>query len=145
MDIDFAKYEADCARTRKENEKLLYGFAEYLEESGLKEKTIAKHCLNVDSFLDCFLLYYDAVDAAAGIDMVNEYLGDFFIRKCMWSTPAQTKQTITSLKKFYTYMAGIGKVTPEKLENLRWEIKTFSDDWIEAVRAYNEPNADDWF
>jgi hypothetical protein len=144
MDIDFAQYEKDCERIRNENEKLLQGFAKHLNKSGIKEKTTRKHCLNIDSFLDYFLLYEEAVSAAKGIDMIGEYLGDFYIRKCMWSSPAQTKLTITSFKKFYAYLSTIGKVTPENLKEMNVRIKAFSADWIEAVRIYNDTD-DEWF
>ena len=45
-----------------------------------------------------------------GVTMLGDFLGDFFIRKCMWSTPATVKTTATSLKKFYKCMAEHGKI-----------------------------------
>ena len=45
-----------------------------------------------------------------GISMLDEYLGNFFIRKCMWSTPANIKTNATSIKKFYKCMLEHGKI-----------------------------------
>ena len=142
-DLGFEKYEKDCKQIREENEKLLEGFVKHLEKSGLKEKTIDQHYQNVDVFLNTFLLYYEANTAAEGIDMIGDYLGDFFIRKCMWSTPARTKQTIASFKKFYAYMETIGKVTTEELQDMHEEIKELSGYWIDSARSYNDPE-EDW-
>lgn len=142
-DLSFEKYEKDCKQIREENQELLRGFAEHLGKSGLKEKTINKHYQNVDVFLDYFLLYYEANTAAEGIDMIGDYLSDFFIRKCMWSSPAQTKQTIASFKKFYAYMETIGKVTTEELQDMHEEIKELSGYWIDSARSYNDPE-EDW-
>ena len=35
---------------------------------------------------------------------IPEFLGDWFIRKAMWSSPAYVKSNATSLKKFYGWM-----------------------------------------
>ncbi len=37
-------------------------------------------------------------------DRINDFLGEFFIRKCMWSTPGTIKRTAASIKKFYKFM-----------------------------------------
>ncbi len=80
----------------------------------------------------------------ASVSAIEDYLGDFFIKKCMWSTPEQTKQNATSFRKFYSYMNSIGKVTDEELEQMQFEIKTFLQNWIEAVRSYNNYDDGDW-
>lgn len=141
--VDYAQYEKDCARIRKENKKLIEGFEKELQKSKISQKTIKNHCGNIECYLDNFLLYYEAISAAEGISEIGEYLGDFFIRKCMWSTPEQTKQTAASFKKFYSYLHSIGMVTDKALDEMRREIKIFLPDWIDAVRAYNDYSDDD--
>ena len=138
---DFEQYEKDCKRIRKENKKLLKGFEKELTEAGLSPKTIKNHCTNIEFFLDNYLMYSEAISAAKGITEIGWYLGDFFIRKCMWSTSAQTKQNASSFKKFYSYMHSIGKISEKELNDMNYEIKTFLPDWIEAVNDYN--NFDD--
>ena len=34
------------------------------------------------------------------VTMLGDFLGDYFIRKCMWSTPSSVKTTAARLKKF---------------------------------------------
>jgi len=141
---DYAQYEKDCKKIRKENKKLLEGFEKELKKSKLTPKTIKKHCTNIECYLDNYLLYYEAISAAKGVSEINGYLGDFFIRKCMWSTPEQTKQNATSFKKFYSYMHSIGEITDKDLDYMKFEIKNFLPEWVEEVRAYNDYDDEIW-
>ncbi len=141
---EFDQYEKDCKHIRKENKKLLADFEKELNKSKKSSKTIKKHVMNIDMYLNNFLLYYDAKSAAKGVTEIGDYLGDFFIRKCMWSSPEQTKQNVTSFRKFYAYMNSIGKVTDEELKQMQFEIKTFLPEWVEAIRAYNDYDEDEW-
>ena len=141
---EFDQYEKDCKHIRKENKKLLADFEKELNKSKNSSKTIKKHVMNIDMYLNNFLLYYDAKSATGGITEIGDYLGDFFIRKCMWSSPEQTKQNATSFRKFYTYMNSVGKVTDEELKQMQFEIKTFLPDWVEAIRDYNDYDEDEW-
>ena len=98
---DFKKYEADCKRIRKANDKLLEDFGAWLENAGLKEKTIRGHVGNVDFYINDFLLYDDVVEAKDGALDIGMFLGYWFIKKAMWSSPAQIKSNAASLKKFW--------------------------------------------
>ena len=140
---DYEQYEKDCERIRKENETLLKGFEKELQKVNLSPKIIKKHIFNIDCFLNNYLLYSEAINAAAGITEIWGYLGDFFIRKCMWSTPAQIKHNATSFKKFYSYMEDVGKVSKDELEAMNFEIKTFLPMWVETVEEYNNPDDDE--
>ncbi len=144
-DTEFNKWEADCEKLRAENKQLLHDFALLLRDKNLKDKTIKKHVNNVDTYINHYLLYYDVINAASGIGNLNGYFSDFFIRKCMWSTPAMTKQTVASLKKFYIYLATIGKVSDADINDMKDTINSLMDLWLEEVRAYNDPDDDDWF
>lgn len=83
---DFEEYEAKCVVIRAENETLLAGFGDWLVAKGLTDATINKHLSNISFYINYFLLYYDAISAAEGIDEVSSFLGDLFIRKAMWSS-----------------------------------------------------------
>ena len=39
-----------------------------------------------DFYINDFLLRTDAYSMEHGVSMIDDFLGDFFIRKCMWST-----------------------------------------------------------
>lgn len=58
-----------------------------------------------------------------GMKKIDSFLGDFFIRKCMWSTPANIKSTAASIKKFYQCVMREGIVNKNDYEFLCSEIK----------------------
>ena len=84
---DCEDYEAACERIRKDNEELLDGFVAMLRGKRLASRTIGTHRDNVDFFVNEFLLRVDLIKPAEGTGRVNEFMGDWFIRKAMWSTP----------------------------------------------------------
>ena len=74
-----------------------------------------------------------------GISMLDEYLGNFFIRKCMWSTPANIKTNATSIKKFYKCMLEHGKIEKEDYDILCSSIKDSMEIWQYDYAIYNDP------
>jgi len=135
---EYEEYEAECARIRKENAGILAGFETWLEKSGLKEKTIKKHVVNIDLYINDYLLYYDTVEAKDGWDSVHGFLGDWFIRKTTWSSPTAVRENAASLKKFYKFMVEAGEIDQESLEDLKDTIKIWLDEWVETA-------ARDWY
>lgn len=116
--MDYEQYLKLCQSIQETNDLLLELFEEDLVKSGLKEKTINRHLSNVDFFLNEFLLRAGALPMEKGISMLDEYLGNFFIRKCMWSTPANIKTNATSIKKFYKSMLEHRKIEKEDYDFL---------------------------
>lgn len=104
----------------------------------MSDKTIKKHVENIDFFINDFLTYYEPVQACEGIVKVNEFLGDWFIRKAMWSTKTSILSNIASFKKFYQYMLSIKEINKEDLKFLKDTIRKEKEYWIEAVERYNE-------
>ena len=102
--LDFSEQNEDT------NYEYLILFQEDLENAGLKDKTINNHLSNANLFINDFLIYHMDATMEEGVTMLGDFLGDFFIRKCMWSTPATVKTTAASLKKFYKSMADLGKL-----------------------------------
>lgn len=76
-----------------------------------------------------------------GTGMLDMFLGYFFIRKCMWSTPGTIKSTAASIKKFYKCMVEHGKVDVSDYEYLCSEIKENMDQWQTDCAIYNDPDA----
>ncbi len=143
MTGDYAEYEAECTRIRTENEDLLAKFAAWLREQKLKESTIKGHVTNIDFYVNDFLLYEDAIEPADGIGDIGYFLGDWFIRKAMWSNQAQIKSNAASLKKFYTFMNEQGLVSDEDLDAMKAEIKEEMPEWLATMERYDDPNIDD--
>ena len=87
---DYEKIEVECDKERVKNEKLLKEFSNWLKKSNLTKKTIDKHTTNIDFYINEYLLNYDVIEAKNGIDEIDLFLGDWFIRKAMWSSKAET-------------------------------------------------------
>ncbi len=135
--FDYEEYEKECERIRKENNEYLELFQNDLILSGLSEKTISRHFTNVDFYLNEYLLYEDAYPMADGVSEIDGFLGYFFIRKCMWSTPGTIKSTAASIKKFYKSMLNHGKIDKEAYDYLCSQIKEGMDQWQADCALYN--------
>ncbi len=139
---DYAKYEEDCVRIRAENDELLAEFSSWLQQRNLKDSTIGKHVENIDFYVNEYLLYEDADEAKDGIYGVGMFLGYWFIKKAMWSSPAHIKSSAASLKKFYTFMTEKGLVDKEALDDLKERIKEEMPEWLATMDRYSNPDID---
>lgn len=110
----YFKESFDKEKIEKQHEELLNIFKEDL--SNLSDKTIKKHIQNVD----------------------------FFIRKCMWSSPNSIKETAASFKKFYKSMMNHDKFKKDDYECLCDTIKDEMKSWQESCDYYDsgKPNWD---
>ena len=136
-------YEKEMEKTRKTNDKYLSKFESWLKNKGLKEKTIRSHVSNADLYINDYLNYYDFTKMEEGYSMISNFLGDWFIRKCMWSTAYSIKTTAASIKKFYNCMMELGHVTKDDYQILCDIIKEEMEDLIEEVNEYN--SFDDYY
>lgn len=139
--MDYEEYEKQCEIIRKDNEKYLELFEEHLVKQGLSPKTIDKHLSNIDFYINEYMLYEDAHPVEDGVSMIDMFLGYFFIRKCMWSTPSTIRSNAASLKKFYKCMLEIGKIEKEDYDYMCEDIKERMPEWLDDCEQYNDPNA----
>lgn len=139
--MDYEEYERLCEVRRKENEAYLETFTRTLEEAGLSEKTINRHYDNVDFYLNEYLLREDADTMVQGCYRIDDFLGYFFIRKCMWSTPSTIKSTAASLKKFYKSMKDHGHISAADYEEVTDTIKDGMEFWLDDCATFNDPSA----
>ena len=95
--FDYEEYEKECNKIRQDNNELLSLFEEELLSSGLTTKTVNRHLANVDFYINEYLLREEPLPMVYGTAKVDMFLGDFFIRKCMWSTPSSIKSTAASI------------------------------------------------
>ncbi|RYM36091.1 recombinase [Brumimicrobium glaciale] len=137
-------WDKQTENIEKKNNILIDGFYEHLTTKSINPKTIQNHINNVDFYVNTFLLRYGIIPAEEGSNEIGEFLGDFFIRKAMWSNKASVKQNTVSLKKFYTYLNEIGELPKKDLIELKLTIKIEADIWIERVEKYNNTD-DDWY
>ena len=132
--LDFSEKNEDT------NYEYLILFQEDLENAGLKDKTIYNHLSNANLFINDFLIYNMDATMEEGVTMLGDFLGDFLIRKCMWSTPATVKTTAASLKKFYKCMAEHGKIEKKDYDYVCRDIKESMEYWQESCKSYNNPH-----
>jgi len=143
--MEYEEYEKECNKIRKDNEKYLAAFRYSLEESGLSTKTINSHLGNVDFYINEFLMRYEPTPMIKGCHSIGAFLGDFFIRKCMWSTPNNIKTTAASIKKFYKCMLDAGEINKTKYDDLCETIKRDMEEWQEDCRRFDNLDEDDLF
>ena len=139
--MDYEEYEKQCKIIQKENEKYLDLFEQELEQQGLSTKTINRHLENVDFYINEYMLYEEPRSMDEGVYMIDMFLGYYFIRKCMWSTPASIKSTAASIKKFYKCMLDHGKIEKEDYDSLCSEIKERMSYWQADCAQFNDPDA----
>jgi len=143
-DKEFKEWEKEVENTEKKNSLLINSFQKYLSSKSLKQETIQNHVNNVDFFVNNFLLRYEIIPAEEGSYKIGEFLGDYFIRKAMWSTKAAIKENIASFKKFYTFLNEIEKVSDEDLFEMKLMIKEEKSTWLERVEKFNNSGVD-WY
>ncbi len=99
-------------------------------KQGLSVKTVEKHILNVEVYINDYLLHYAPLNMKKGCGcLIDEYFSDFFVRKCMWSTPASIKSTASSIKKFYKCMLDNKVVSEKAYKELCTMIKESMEEW----------------
>lgn len=141
--MDYDDYDRKCSEIRARNSEYLEIFEKSLAADGLKPRTIQRHLSNADFYLNDFLLYYEPLSMDRGISEIGIFLGEFFIRKCAWSTPGSIRTTAASIKKFYKCMAEHGFVEKEAYEYLCSKIKDRMESWQEDCAMYNDPDVPD--
>ena len=129
--LDFSKNNKDT------NHEYLLLFHEDLENAG---KKIYNHLSNTNLFINDFLVYRINVTMEESVTMLGDFLGDYFIRKCMWSTPSSVKTTATRLKKFYKSMAEHGKIEKKGYDYVCRDIKESMAYWQKCCAEYNNPD-----
>ncbi|HKZ45082.1 MAG TPA: recombinase [archaeon] len=139
----YEQYEKECKKIRKENEKILIDFGKWLSDKNLSQKTKDKHCSNVDFYINEYLLYEDAIEAADGVSRIGMFLGYWFIRKAMWASKASIKESAASLKQFYQFMLERGRISEESLERLKERIKDDMPEWLATLERYDNPDIED--
>ena len=135
--MDYEKYEQNVEENKKRNEAFLEVFEKDLEKQDLSSKTIRNHLGNVAFYLNNYLTYYEVIPMEKGCYELHGFLGDFFIRKCMWSTASTIKSTASSIKKFYKCMLDHQFILKEDYTFLCGMIKECMEEWVDSVNDYN--------
>ncbi len=132
----YEKWEKETKKITAENKLLLDEFKIWLENKNLKTNTIKTHLLNMDFYVNNFLLRYETIKAKDGATSIGSFLGDYFIRKAMWSSKNSMKQNISSFKKFYAFMNEKSLTTDEDLKEMKNSIRDEGEFWLDDVDKY---------
>ena len=132
-----AEYYRKCKIIHAENEKFLDLFVNELEAKGYSEKTVDRHILNVDTFINLFLTRSgEPKRMHEGLDELDDFFR-FYIIKCMWSRPYTVRGTCTSLNKFYKCMRENGKISEDQYVKVTEEIKGKTAIWVEQCNRWD--------
>ena len=129
--------ELNIEKNELRNKKLIEEFKGWLKNQNLTAKTINKHLSNIDLFLNDYLPYYEGETMEEGVESVYSFLGDWFIRKCMWSSRTSIKETASSIKKFYKCMNELGYINNDKYEFVAFVIKENMEEFLENLDDYD--------
>ena len=140
--MDYSNYEKEVERMKEKNSEYLKKFKGWLKKKGLADKTIKQHLSNVDLYINDFLNYYEVTEMKDGCYMLDGFLGDWFVHKCMWSSVNSIKQNAASIKKFYACMSEVGYIQKKDYEYLCCDIKESMEDWIKNMEIYDSDDFD---
>lgn len=140
---DYEKYENECKKIRKANKQLLSEFELSLKSSGLAANTVNNHVLNIEFYVNGYLLYDDAVEAKNGVNSVGMFLGYWFIKKVMWASRSSIKGNATSLKRFYSFLYDKRLIEKDDLDDLKETIKEGMPEWLATLDRYDDPSVED--
>ena len=138
----YALFDKEVADILRADDRYLDEFYDYLTKSGLADKTIGRHMLNAQLFVRDWLGAREGMSMEDGPAYIGGFLGDYYIRRCMWSTPANIKTTATSIKKFYKCMTDLGHITSVDYRALVETIKERTGEWQWKCSLYNDPNSE---
>lgn len=120
-----------------ENEDILEEFYNYLLSSGLSERTAINHYNNMDTYFNLYLCY-KIISWKDGVKCgnVDNFLDDWFIRKCSWCNVSNMNGMVSSIKKFYKYASDNGYVDKKSVRELVQFLKNRNDYYVDLVLKY---------
>jgi hypothetical protein len=146
LDFDDMDYDEAVEIIEKQNDELLFEFQEWLLGKGLSKSTVIKHTNSIEFYINNYLLYDEIVLPQDGGFRIGGFLGNWFIRKAMWSSVSAIKAYTVTFKKFYKFLSERGDIPEEEYEYIVAGIKEGLPDWIEAMEEYMSPDFEfeDW-
>ena len=144
MEENYEELERQANKVREENKVHLSEFEKWLTDKGLSKKTIENHVDNVEFYINMYLLRYQIQDVTDGCFQGNldVFLGDYFIRKCMWASCAHIKGNAASFKKFYAFMLEKGVIKQSDYDELCESIKLDMPEWLATMKEVEAAELD---
>ena len=117
---------------RKQNEELLAGFQQEMEDAGLKQPTRFAHARNADLYINYYLQAYMPTEAHRGWSSLGGFFGSWMPAKVGCFSDSTIKQCIAGIRKFYRYLADKGLVTEEELRMMEKGIREDKKGWLHS-------------
>lgn len=135
--MDYKEYEKQRNENIKRNEKFLQQFEEYMKKENLSKKTINKHYSNVELYINEYLNYYEVEKMEEGCYAVDSFLGDWYVRKCLFASKSSIKETATAIKKFYKCMLDLKNIDEGDYGDLCIRIKIGLAEGLEILDDFD--------
>ena len=134
-------------RLEKKTERLIKQFYNYLTENkGLSEETASAHAQRIEFFALHYLMDYEGKNLldASGNDIEN-YLGDWYIRKVLNSSKSDVRPALVAFKKFFKFLYEKRKIGKEQLEDILLACES-PQRYIRRFETYFElePESETW-
>jgi site-specific recombinase XerD len=127
-------YDDRVEQIRLENQPILDGFEQALEQASLSIKTVRNHVGNIQFFAE-YLFYYDPLrplnEAEEGD--ISSFLLSWFPRKAVWASEDNVKQYLTSFRKFFRYMVETNQMTSEQEAEIQETLTEGKEEFLDAV------------
>ena len=107
-------------RLEKEVEKFVELFYNYLkQEKGISEETASEHAHQISFFALHYLIGYEEKSHldVTGSD-IEDYLGNWYIRKVLNSNKSDVRPALVAFKKFYKFLHERGNLEEEELNDI---------------------------
>ena len=107
-------------RSGDKTERLIRQFYKHLTlKKGLSEETASEHAHRIDFFASHYLRGYEgkSILDASGNDIEN-YLGDWYIRKVLNSAKSDVRPALVAFKKFFKFLYEKQKIGKEQLADI---------------------------
>ena len=137
------EYDKMRERLEKANEEIIGSFVNHAVETTKRGKhRMAKYASQLQFFSNEYLINYHEYDLLEGLECFPEFIGNWFIRKCMWSDEASLRENIEGFKAFLGYLEETKQVQKERLDELRQHIDDESHLYLLRVKYFNDPEID---
>ena len=130
-------------RLEKEVEKFVELFYNYLkQEKGISEETASEHAHQIGFFALHYLVDYEekSLLEVTGSDIEN-YLGDWYIRKVFGSGKSDVRSILVAFKKFFKFLNERGNLEEEQLTDILSACEN-PQRYIRRFETYFELNPD---
>lgn len=143
MNDEEEDYEDMVQRLNKQNEKILADFTNFTVGEQKKGKIKINKAAELLSFFgNDYLTNYEGHDILEGLECFPSFIGDWFIRKCMWSDEKSLVENLDAFDLFLNYLKDTNLVPSSRLSNLKEHLAEDRERFLLRVRFYNDQNVE---